>query len=202
MNGRSRIGSPTHLYGWREVPISPPGSGSQSWLLCPLISLGLLDAEHARSVPAYSTGSRFPVPDQQRTYWMAHAMDIIHAFSQNFQSLNPQCAVAQGLQSFWARGDHLPGSSQEECCTPHVTSVLHAWICAQCNSFHSPDLLPSSQGAHVPDPSPSASQVQSGDVPQPGAANIPLPQTVRLPEISMEVPPSPFSSFSSRAGPM
>ena len=27
-----------HLYGWRAVPISLPGSGSQSWLLCPLIT--------------------------------------------------------------------------------------------------------------------------------------------------------------------
>ena len=59
-----------------------------------------------------------------------------------------------------------PWFLQEECCAPHVTSLLHAWVCAQCNLLHSPDLLPSSQGARVPDPSPSASQVQPGDVPQ------------------------------------
>ena len=73
-----------HLYGWGAVPISPPGSGSQSWLLCPLISLGLLDAEHARGVPAYSTGSRLPVPDQQRTYWMAR-----DGYHPRFQSTFP-----------------------------------------------------------------------------------------------------------------
>ena len=67
-------------------------------LLCPLISLGLLDTEHARGVPAYSTRSRLPVPDPA----LGGPRDgyIIHAFSQHFQSLNPPCAVAQGLQSF------------------------------------------------------------------------------------------------------
>ena len=75
-----------HLYGWGAAPTSPPGSGSQSWLLCPLISLGLLDAEHARGNLAYSTGSRLPVPEQQRACWMSHAMDIIHVLNQHFQS--------------------------------------------------------------------------------------------------------------------
>ena len=30
------------LYGWSESPIPPLGSGPQSWLFCPLISLALL----------------------------------------------------------------------------------------------------------------------------------------------------------------
>ena len=76
-----------HSYGLGASPDIP--CGFQSWLLCPLISLGLLDAEHARS-------------------------SVFHgvAFS---------------------------------CARP-------AWVCAQCNLFHSPDLLPSSQGARLPTP--------------------------------------------------
>ena len=38
------------LYAWGDSPILPPGAGSQSWLFCPLISLGLVHAERARSV--------------------------------------------------------------------------------------------------------------------------------------------------------
>ena len=36
------------LYGWGSSRPSPPGSGTQSWLFCPLISLGLALAESNR----------------------------------------------------------------------------------------------------------------------------------------------------------
>ena len=109
-----------------------------------------------KNVPAYSTGSRFPVPDEQRTYWMAHAMDIIHTFSQHFQSLIPQCAVALGLQSFWARRSP-PWFFQEKCCTPHVTSLLHVWG-LRAVQFIPPQTFFRLRVHAVPDPSPSASQ--------------------------------------------
>ena len=34
------------LYGSGSPPVTQPGTGSQSWLFCPLISLGLLAADH------------------------------------------------------------------------------------------------------------------------------------------------------------
>ena len=40
----------SRLHGWSESSITLPGSGSQSWLFCPLISLALVAAERARNV--------------------------------------------------------------------------------------------------------------------------------------------------------
>ena len=65
------------LYGWGESPITPPGSGSQSWLFCPLFSLALAAAERARDVPLHSTGSRSPLPDAQRDFWNSQATQNI-----------------------------------------------------------------------------------------------------------------------------
>ena len=53
------------LYGWGMPPLSAPGAGTQSWLLCPLISLGLAHAKQATGTPLWSTGGRDPVPDVQ-----------------------------------------------------------------------------------------------------------------------------------------
>ena len=46
------------LYGWGSPPVTPPGSGSQSWLFCPLISLGLVAAERIRGAAIFSKGNR------------------------------------------------------------------------------------------------------------------------------------------------
>ena len=46
------------LYGWGRGDPTPPGSGTQSWLFCPLISLGLALAQSRMGVPPYSTGNR------------------------------------------------------------------------------------------------------------------------------------------------
>ena len=43
------------LCGWVRGNATPPGSGTQSWLFCPLISLGLAVAESRMSVPPCST---------------------------------------------------------------------------------------------------------------------------------------------------
>ena len=50
------------LYGWDARTLSRPGEGTQSWLFCPLISLGMLQVETTLNVPAYTTGPRAPVP--------------------------------------------------------------------------------------------------------------------------------------------
>ena len=96
------------LCWWASPPVTQPGKGSQSWLFCPLISLGLLAAERTRGVPPYSTGSRVAVPDRQREFWLTHAGDVIQSFC-DLSSLSVQCDVALALQSNWLRGDHLPG---------------------------------------------------------------------------------------------
>ena len=66
----------------KQSPISPPGNGSQSWLLCPLILLTLAAAERERDVPLYSTGSRSPLPDVQRDFWNSQTAQIIHLYSE------------------------------------------------------------------------------------------------------------------------
>ena len=114
------------LYGWGSLPVTQPGTGSQSRLFCPLISLGLVAAERTRGVPPYSTGSRVAVPDRQREFWIIHAGDIIQLYSEHLLSLPPQCDVALALQSNWERGDHLPARWQELCTLAHVMAALYA----------------------------------------------------------------------------
>ena len=93
--------------------ILPPGAGSQSWLFCPLISLGLVHAVRARSVALYSTGSRTPLPAPQHDFWMSCASDIVQLYGEYFQSLSPSSGVATMLQSGWSGGEHLPALVQE-----------------------------------------------------------------------------------------
>ena len=123
------------LYGWGESPISPPGSGPQSWLFCPLISLGLVAAEQARGAPLYSTGSRSPVPDVQRAFWCSQAMEVIQLYSDFFQSLSPQSDVALSLQCGWSGGQHLPADVQERCTPPQIMAALYLWLSSQCSAF-------------------------------------------------------------------
>ena len=53
---------------------TPPGSGTQSWLFCILISFGLALAESRVGVPHHSTGNREQVPSEQSQFWTAHAL--------------------------------------------------------------------------------------------------------------------------------
>ena len=123
------------LYAWGDSPILPPGAGSQSWLFCPLISLGLVHAERARSVALYSTGSRTPLPAPQHDFWMSCASDIVQLYGEYFQSLSPSSAVATMLQSGWSGGEHLPALVQEQCTPSHIMDALHAWLSIQCSAF-------------------------------------------------------------------
>ena len=72
------------LHHWRDPPITAPGSGTQSWFFCPLISLALAGAERAHGVPLYSTGPRQPVPLDQERIWLSTAQDIIDSLIAHF----------------------------------------------------------------------------------------------------------------------
>ena len=61
---------PEGAYGWGNGPLSLPGQGTQSWLYCPLISLGLLELERARGLAPWSIGGRAEVPPLQRCFWL------------------------------------------------------------------------------------------------------------------------------------
>ena len=80
------IGSCTVLF---PIFHPSPGSGTQSWLFCPLISLGLALAESRLGVPPYSTGNCEQVPSEQsQFFWATHALPIIHAHADHFHSLD------------------------------------------------------------------------------------------------------------------
>ena len=86
------------LYGWGSSRPSPPGSGTQSWLFCPLISLGLAVAESNRGIPPYSTGSCEQVPPEQSLFCSTNAPHIIQAYA----TVNnpPQLRSNRGKRAF------------------------------------------------------------------------------------------------------
>ena len=89
--------------------------GTQSWLLCPFISLALAGAERARNVTLvlHWTSSACSLP--QERFWLSQS--IIDALTAHSQSLSPQSPVALELQSpdAWTWSDHLPAGLQERC---------------------------------------------------------------------------------------
>ena len=128
--------------------------GSQSWLFCPLISLGLALAESQLGVLPYSTGSRDQVPFDQSLFWTTHANPIIQAFAAHFSSLDRDRPAAMMLQS-WERG-HLSSSAQEHVTPPHIASMLTVWLSEIVSSFEAP-LAPLPQDSSVSPPAPSSS---------------------------------------------
>ena len=139
------------LYGWGSSSPSLPGEGPQSWLFCPLISLGLLVVEARRAVPAYSTGPRAPVPDSQAQFWTSRARDVIHAFVDLFSSLasdNPLAVTLSSQVSWGPSGDHLEVCIQEALTLPHITSMLEVWLTSQAVSFEG-DAEQSRQSRHA-----------------------------------------------------
>ena len=54
---------------------TPPGSGTQSWFFCLLISFGLVLAESRMGVPPYSTGNCEQVPSEQSQFF--HSLDVV-----------------------------------------------------------------------------------------------------------------------------
>ena len=74
------------LYGWGRGDPTPPGSGTQSWLFCPLISWAC--SRGIASGPSNSTGHREQVPSEKSQFWTAHALPIIRAYADHFHSLD------------------------------------------------------------------------------------------------------------------
>ena len=77
------------LYGWGSGPITAPGSGTHSWLLCPLISMALARAEVLRSVVPFSVGGRAQVPVDQAQFWQHNVPCAIEALSNQFLAFPP-----------------------------------------------------------------------------------------------------------------
>ena len=76
-----------------------------TWLFCPLISLGLAFAEFNRGIPPCSIDSREQVPPEQSLFWSTHDPHIIQAYATHFLT----------------RRDCLPTMARgtfEHCCPP------------------------------------------------------------------------------------
>ena len=113
------------LYGWEGVSLpSLPGSGSQSCLSCPLISLALAAAKRARGVLPYSKRPRSSVPDVQRDFWSSQASQTIQLYRDHFQSLTRDSEIARALQSGWSGGQHVPAGVQGLCSPRKIVSAL------------------------------------------------------------------------------
>ena len=82
------------LYGWGRGALSMPGQGTQSWLFCPLISLGLALSEERSGTALWSTGRRAIVPAPQVAFWRDCAMHIIVAYADWFASISPGSGIA------------------------------------------------------------------------------------------------------------
>ena len=184
----SRLGP---LYSWGASSPSPPGEGTQSWLFCPLMSLGLWALEVRHAVLAYSTGPRAPVPDPQAQFWTAHAGDVIHTFGDHFSGLtsdNP-LAVALGSPPSWGpSGDHLEARIQKALTPSHITAVLEVWLASQVGSFGGDD-------EHIPQPFP----LPAAPVPLPNGPSDPVPSPflASLREVPAASSRSPFAAQHS-----
>ena len=146
------------LYGWNTSSLSRPGEGTQSWLFCPLISLGLRSLEINLGVVAFSTGPRAPVPDSQFQFWSHNAANIINAFAAHFAALPRDDPVALALsqsRSWGSSGAHLDAGLQEQATPPHILSMLEVWIASQVAQFQDPE-LPSVDPVVVDDAQPRA----------------------------------------------
>ena len=178
----SRFPSP---YGWGRGDPTPPGSGTQSWLFCPLISLGLALAESRLGVPPYSTGNREQVPSEQSQFWTANALPIIRAYAAHFHSLDQPARRTCGLCR--TRGCHPPG----------IMSMIAVWLSDTvthfrqgCSSLHAsaPPPLPFPPPPDVPQPChPVDPPSATSQAPSPFTV-VPSPSPPRSPFASL--PPS------------
>ena len=162
------------LCGWGRGDPTPPGSGTQSWLFCPLISLGLALAESRLGVPPYSTGNREQVPSEQSQFWATHALPIIHAYANHFHSLDRSLPAAALLQSW--EGGHLDSVAQEVVTPPNIMSMIAVWLSDTVTHFR--------QGGSSPTSAPPPP-------PFPPSVDAPLPCLPVDPPVNSQAP-SPF----------
>ena len=183
------------LYGWDARTLSRPGEGTQSWLFCPLISLGMLQLETTLNILAYTTGPRAPVPECQRQHWSRNAGELIDAYAAHFASLlrnDPLVAALTQSQAWGPSGDHLDARLQEQCTPAHILSMMEVWISAQVAGSTIP---PSAPTVLVTNFHNGSSGSLADNV---GAPSRPLPSPFVLSRTFPEVPPrSPFESQAS-----
>ena len=189
-NVLSALSSHVESYGWDARTLSRPGEGTQSWLFCRLISLGML-----LNILAYTTGPRAPVPKCQRQFWSRNAGELIDAYAAHFASLprnDPLVAALTQSQAWGPSGDHLDARLQEQCTPPHILSMMEVWISAQV------------AGSTIPPSAPTVvdTNFHNGSSGSPadnvGAPSRPLPSPFVPSRTFPEVPPrSPFASQAS-----
>ena len=113
------------LYGWGSSSPSLPGEGPQSWLFCPLISLGLLVVEARRAVPAYSKGV---LQCQTRRPSFGHPEHVTSSMLSRtifrLASDNPLAVALSSQVSWGSSAVHLEACIQKALTPPHITSML------------------------------------------------------------------------------
>ena len=128
------------LYGWDARTLSGPGEGTQYWLLCPLISLGMLQVGTTLNIPAYTTGRRAPAPECQRQYWSRNAGELVDAYAAHSASLTCDDLLVAALtcsQSWCPSGDHLDARLEEQRTLAHILSLMEVWVSTQVAGHHS-----------------------------------------------------------------
>ena len=116
-------------YGWFSATLEGP---TTSWLYCPLISLGLLQAELETGRVPWTTGNRAPVPEAQVNLWRSvpSAVRAIAAYAHFFraQPHNGPVAAILACAQAWRQGspvgDHLSGANQEAATPPEIGEIL------------------------------------------------------------------------------
>ena len=144
------------VYGWGNPPLTVPGQGPQSWLFCPLISLGLLQLEQQTGLQPWSIGQRAEVPQSQSNFWLGwpQASSVIQQYSAFFRSPSGQAAFDVVSQpSRWRGGrdqpaDHLSGQDQEMVTPQAIIPELE--VLAVELAAWSPHVGDSCIDAHVP----------------------------------------------------
>ena len=122
------------LYGWDARTLSGPGEGTQYWLLCPLISLGMLQVGTTLNIPACTTGRRAPAPECQRQYWSRNAGELVDAYAAHSASLTCDDLLVAALtwsKSWGPSGDHLDARLEEQRTLAHILSLMEVWVSTQ-----------------------------------------------------------------------
>lgn len=119
------------IYGWGAHSLSIPGEGTQSYLYCVLISLGLWRLEVHCGRRPFEVARRAVVPDLQLRFWCGHALEVINAYAVHFASLATESNVVRLLAtplSWGSQGEHLDDDFQIQCSSPHIQSLLSALL--------------------------------------------------------------------------
>ena len=135
------------LFGWGSGPLTVPGSGTQSWMFCSLISLGLERAEVLRAVVPFSVGGRAQSPPDQAQFWHRNVLHVIEAWTEHFMgfsSSDPRAVALTSRESWGVGGDHLSPQLQESMVPGEVLSMMTVWLTAQVSQFQRDSQVPDS----------------------------------------------------------